>query len=93
MLYNVYFHPLRKYPGPLLHRASCLPRLLSILRGYYSRELFDLAEQYGPIVRVAPNVLIYTDADAWKDIYSNQNGAVNKGEEFEKDAKSYRFST
>lgn len=91
VIYNLYFHPLHNYPGPVLYRASWLPRALRILRGYWTRDLLVLAEQYGPVVRVAPNVLVYTSADAWKDIYGHQNGAVAKGEEFGKDPKFYRF--
>lgn len=41
-------------------------------------------------MRVAPGELVYTTAEAWKDIYSHQNGAVTKGEEFGKDYKFYR---
>lgn len=40
---------------------------------------------------MAPNVLFYTDAGVWKDIYGHQNGAVTKGEEFGKDPKFYRL--
>lgn len=42
------------------------------------------------MVRVAPNMLVYTSAEAWKDIMGHQNGAAVKGEEFDKDAGFYR---
>ncbi|KAJ4423379.1 hypothetical protein N0V82_001982 [Gnomoniopsis sp. IMI 355080] len=90
IIYNLYFHPLRHYPGPLLYRASRFPRALRILNGKWPRELVDLSEKYGPVVRVAPGMLVYTNAEAWKDIFGHQNGAVVKGEEFEKDAYFYR---
>lgn len=41
-------------------------------------------------MRIGPNHLIFTDPDAWKDIYSHHNGAVVKGEEFEKNMLFYR---
>lgn len=41
-------------------------------------------------MRVSPNELVFTHPDAWKDIYSHQNGAVVKGEEFEKHMLFYR---
>lgn len=50
----------------------------------------DLADKYGPVVRVAPGVLVYTNAEAWKDIFGHQNGAAVKGEEFGKDYHFYR---
>ncbi|KAF3766484.1 putative cytochrome P450 monooxygenase [Cryphonectria parasitica EP155] len=89
-IYNIYFHPLRNYPGPLLYRVSKLPRTYSIFRGEWSRELLGLAEKYGPVVRVAPNVLVYTTSDVWKDVYGHHNGADVKGEEFGKDPHFYR---
>lgn len=89
-IYNLFFHPLRHYPGPLLYRASKLPRAVRILRGRWTRDLLGLTEAYGPVVRVAPNELVYTAGEAWRDIYSHHNGAAAKGEEFEKDAKFYR---
>lgn len=92
VIYNLYFHPLRHYPGPLLHRASRLPRAVRILRGRWTRDLLTLTEQYGPVMRVAPDVLVYTGADAWRDIFAhaNTNGAVARGEEFGKDPHFYR---
>lgn len=89
-VYNVFFHPLRRYPGPLLYRASKLPRAVRILRGRWTRDLFALTEAYGPVVRVAPGELVYTTAAAWRDVYGHHNGAAAKGAEFAKDAKFYR---
>ena len=37
----------------------------------------ELHDQYGKIVRLAPNELSFIDTSAWRDIYSGQNG--NKG--------------
>lgn len=67
-----------------------MPRAVRILRGRWTRDLVGLAEQYGPVVRVAPHVLVYTGADAWQDIYAHGNGAVAKGEELGKDPQLYR---
>ena len=30
--------------------------------------------KYGPIIRIAPDELIFLDAKAWKDIYGHRNG-------------------
>lgn len=73
-----------------MYRASRYPRALRIFYGKWPRELVDLSEQYGPVVRVAPNMLVYTTAEAWKDIFGHQNGAAVKGEEFGKDYFFYR---
>jgi cytochrome P450 len=41
----------------------------------------------GPIVRIAPNELSFTDPSAWKDIYSSHPGQPN----FPRDAVDSRF--
>ncbi|KUI53331.1 Isotrichodermin C-15 hydroxylase [Cytospora mali] len=89
-LYNLFFHPLRSFPGPIARRAHILPSILSLFRGQWTKDLLPLVDKYGPVVRVAPNELVFTDPDAWKDIYSHRNGAVVKGEEFGKYLLFYR---
>lgn len=64
-LYNLFLHPLRKFPGPLAHRASILPNALKVARGRWTTGLLPMADKFGPVVRVAPNELIFTDPDAW----------------------------
>ena len=41
-----------------------------MMGGYLPYRLKELHEQYGPVVRVAPNELSFIDAAAWKDIYA-----------------------
>lgn len=55
-----------------------------MLRGKWTAELLPVVEKYGPVVRIRPGELLFTDPDAWKDIYSHHNGALVKGEEFDK---------
>lgn len=69
VIYNIYVHPLRKYPGPRLSAASKLPLIHAIYSGTRSRLVHNLHQRYGPVVRVAPNELCYTDPRAWKDIH------------------------
>ncbi|OTB04367.1 hypothetical protein M426DRAFT_22986 [Hypoxylon sp. CI-4A] len=73
-IYNIYFHPLRNFPGPLLYRGSRLPWALRHATGsqaFYTQKLHD---RYGPVVRVGPSHLSYTDPKAWKDIYGHRVG-------------------
>ena len=74
ILYNVFLHPLRHYPGPLLWRATRLTWVISMQRGYLHHDLLALHDRYGPVVRVAPDELSYVDARAWKDIYFPRPG-------------------
>ncbi|KAB2571421.1 Cytochrome P450 monooxygenase rdc4 [Lasiodiplodia theobromae] len=75
VIYNLFFHPLRGYPGPLLCRATPLPRMRARLAGRSPIQSLELHKRYGKVVRVSPNELSYSDGDAWKDIY----GYGNKG--------------
>ena len=68
-VYNVYFHPLRTYPGPKLWAAFRFPYVYYQLRARLPWHMIALHDQYGPIVRVAPDELAYTSSSAWNDIY------------------------
>jgi cytochrome P450 len=43
-----------------------------------------LHEKYGPVVRISPNHLSYTDARAWKDIYGHRLGSHGEMSEMPK---------
>lgn len=69
VVYNLYFHPLRHFPGPFLCRASSLPWALLYCKGIIPFKVHEWHNQYGHAVRVAPNHLSCTDPRAWKDVY------------------------
>ncbi|KAI9691639.1 MAG: hypothetical protein M1822_007710 [Bathelium mastoideum] len=73
-IYNVYFHPLAVFPGPKLDSAFELSKLIRLNLGDLSSHYKKLHEQYGEVVRVAPNELSYTTAYAWNDIYGFRPG-------------------
>lgn len=68
IIYNVRFHPLASFPGPLARGASRIPYTLSILRGRLHTDTAALHRRYGPVIRVAPNELAFADPSAWKDV-------------------------
>lgn len=74
VVYNLFYHPLREYPGPLLWRISRLPYVHRALKGDLAYHMLDIHKKYGPVVRVAPNELAFADADAWKDIMTQKTG-------------------
>lgn len=47
----------------------------------------DLHRQYGPVVRISPHELAFTDSQAWKDIYGHQ---LKASREMVKDDNFYR---
>ncbi|THH33280.1 hypothetical protein EUX98_g884 [Antrodiella citrinella] len=79
---RVYLHPLAHFPGPKLAAATYW------YTAYYEvwkdgglvEHLVELHKQYGPVVRIGPNDLHFSDPQAYNDIYS---------ERFPKDPKLY----
>jgi cytochrome P450 len=74
-IYNLYFHPLAKFPGPLFWRASRFPHMRAVWGKHFPYEIQKLHARYGDVVRIAPNELSFTNPTAWDDIYSNKDGA------------------
>ncbi|KAI0835729.1 cytochrome P450 [Hypoxylon sp. FL0890] len=69
--YNLWFHPLAKFPGPFLGRASLFYRILHASRGRFHVAVTEAHRKYGPIVRVAPNELSFASVESWKAIYGH----------------------
>ncbi|RYP50574.1 hypothetical protein DL769_010934 [Monosporascus sp. CRB-8-3] len=67
-IYNAFFHPLAKFPGPKLWATSRIPYALEIFRGHPHKTILQLHDEYGDIVRLAPNQLSFRHDNAWKDI-------------------------
>ncbi|GAW13413.1 hypothetical protein ANO14919_027980 [Xylariales sp. No.14919] len=81
-VYNLWLHPLSKYPGPVLARASPLWMARSYFGGKTPTDLQELHNKYGPIVRTGPNELSYINPTLWREIYGFK--AQSQGE-FAKD--------
>ncbi|KAJ6112030.1 hypothetical protein N7523_008091 [Penicillium sp. IBT 18751x] len=84
IIYNVYFHPLAKYPGPRSMAATRIPYMHLILAGQMAQAIKLLHDQYGEVVRIAPDELSFINGDAWKAIYGTRPGHGQK-------PKDYRF--
>lgn len=88
-VYNLVFHPLRKYPGPLLFRATRLAWIRRLLAGSLAQEVLKMTDTYGPVVRIAPNELAFIEPQAWKDIYGHRSGSLSGEEQMSKYRKFY----
>ncbi|KAF4543390.1 Cytochrome p450 protein [Lasiodiplodia theobromae] len=87
VIYNIYFHPLRHFPGPKLYAASRLPYAIDLLRGTLVKRITELHNKYGEVIRIAPEELSFTSADtAWQDVYGFRG---SKKPEMQKDRKWY----
>ncbi|KAF8456860.1 cytochrome P450 monooxygenase [Kalaharituber pfeilii] len=86
---NRYFHPLSKFPGPFWASVSNLYCSLMILTGKSQEMEFDYHKKYGPIVRIAPNLLVVSDPRMLPVIYQRKadktdfyiTGTLGKGPE------------
>ncbi|UJO25015.1 Fatty acid synthase beta subunit hexB [Fulvia fulva] len=71
IFYRLYLHPLRRYPGPKLWAVSRLPYIRSTVKGTIVHDFHKLHQQYGSVVRIAPDELSYSTPDATKVIYQS----------------------
>ncbi|CAI6029751.1 unnamed protein product [Clonostachys chloroleuca] len=86
-IYNAYFHPLARVPGPKLYIFTQIPFNYHSIKGEWNNVLKQLHDQYGPIVRFDINRVSLTTADAFKTIYGHKNDADKT---FHKDPSGYR---
>lgn len=84
--YNYALHPLRKFPGPFFARISPLPHIFHSHRGDLIFWTIAQHEKYGECLRLLPNELSFSGADAYKDIYGFK---TNSSRTLEKDLMFY----
>ncbi|OBT86257.1 hypothetical protein VE02_05868 [Pseudogymnoascus sp. 03VT05] len=77
IIYNIFLHPLARFPGPIHYRASILPWAYETFRGTLTFTVLGLHERYGPVVRISPSELCFSDPQAWRDIYGTTVGQEN----------------
>ncbi|KAH8105264.1 cytochrome P450 [Cristinia sonorae] len=69
-MYNLFFHPLAKFPGPRLAGMTPLWRSWRYLIAQdHIPKLLELHKQFGNVVRISPNELHFSDPDAYGEIY------------------------
>ncbi|KIM94728.1 hypothetical protein OIDMADRAFT_45651 [Oidiodendron maius Zn] len=66
-VYNVFFHPLRHYPGPKLWAMTRIPYTRMFLSGKGHIQILKFHKQYGPVVRIAPEFLSLSHEDAMRE--------------------------
>ncbi|OLN97156.1 Isotrichodermin C-15 hydroxylase 7 [Colletotrichum chlorophyti] len=77
VLYQWYFHPLCRFPGPKLAAISNFPYSRSYLGGRQPWDILKLHDRYGPVVRISPNDLSFNTAKSWSDIYGVRKGQAS----------------
>ncbi|KAF2186177.1 cytochrome protein [Zopfia rhizophila CBS 207.26] len=85
-IYNIWFHPLSKFPEPRLQAASRLPYTISVFRGNATSDTKKWHDKYGHVVRITPDTLSYSCSQAWMDIFgmrqSDKRGNLPKDPRF-----------
>ncbi|EFQ99889.1 hypothetical protein MGYG_02901 [Nannizzia gypsea CBS 118893] len=74
-IYNLFFHPLRKFPGPKYSALSRLPVTWATLSGQRAQFRFNLHRKYGDVVRIASDELSFAHGQGWKEIYGTSANA------------------
>ncbi|KAF7587253.1 hypothetical protein BBP40_007514 [Aspergillus hancockii] len=88
IIYRLYFHPLAKFPGPKLLGASTFPHAYyNWTRGTWYRQVLNLHQRYGRIVRVAPDRLAIDGSIAWDDVFGHKG---NTRPEYGREPEFYR---
>ncbi|EZF31052.1 hypothetical protein H109_05539 [Trichophyton interdigitale MR816] len=72
-LYNIFLHPLRNYPGPILDVASQLIYSYHMVKGDSTKYIASLHERYGDVVRVGPRELSYISPSANRTIFAGKS--------------------
>lgn len=68
--------PQRSIPGPFLARFTRLWYFIQIYKGDFERRNISLHEEFGPVVRVAPDEYSVNDVEAARTIYGLGKGFV-----------------
>ncbi|XP_014556637.1 hypothetical protein COCVIDRAFT_37744 [Bipolaris victoriae FI3] len=67
-IYNIFFHPCRKFPGPKIAAATGIFYHYKCLKGEEAAWETEMHKRYGEVVRLAPDRLSFVTAGAWRDI-------------------------
>lgn len=78
ILYQVFFHPLAKYPGPFLAKLTNFYSVYHAAKGDRHFDLYELHLKHGPIVRWGPSHLSFCSVSALETVYGH-NANVQKG--------------
>ena len=90
VIYNLFFHPLAKIPGPVLMAVTDIPFLYYRAQGAWPHKVKELHDRYGPVVRITDDDVSFITPAAAKTIYGHRAAGQ---ETYQKDHKVYRPSS
>lgn len=68
-IYQLFFSPLSSIPGPWYAAISHLWITTHVLRLQQCKTIHKLFKKYGPVVRIAPNKVIFNDLTSMRTVY------------------------
>lgn len=88
-VYDLFFGPLARIPGPALSAISRLPHVRDLLRGKTVDTITELHKTYGDVVRFSPNEVSFISIEtAFPDIYGFRTGKLKGHVNMQKDSVS-----
>ncbi|KAI9805289.1 MAG: hypothetical protein M1833_005742 [Piccolia ochrophora] len=95
-LFNIFLHPLARFPGPLGAAATSWWKVYHELLKDESviHKYIELHKHYGDTIRVGPNELHFRSSSAYNEIYNSQNRWAKHGffyKTFGSDEASFTF--
>lgn len=79
-LVRCFTSPLRKLPGPTITLFTSLVLKWKEINAARTLYIHALHEQYGPVVRIAPNEVSFTSWPALKEIYCSGGSGYDKSD-------------
>ncbi|GFF58286.1 probable sterigmatocystin biosynthesis P450 monooxygenase stcF [Aspergillus lentulus] len=78
IIHSLYFHPLRRIPGPRLWIIFPVLRHISAVRGRLDLDIPRFHAVYGPAVRFGRDEVSFITPEAWNDIYGHGHRQLPK---------------
>ncbi|XXG99678.1 hypothetical protein Hte_006019 [Hypoxylon texense] len=79
-IYLLYFHPLSRFPGPRFAAISNIWYAYHWISGRWPFVIEEVLNNYGEIVRIAPNELAFGSPAAFSDIYTSHEKGLERFE-------------
>ncbi|KAF4884779.1 Cytochrome P450 monooxygenase BOT1 [Colletotrichum fructicola] len=75
LFYRLFFHPLRKIPGPWYAAATSWYEFYYdvVLDGQLVRQYPILHDKYGPVIRISPDRIHVSDPSFFREVYANNS--------------------
>ncbi|KAL7805663.1 cytochrome P450 [Trichoderma aethiopicum] len=83
IVYRIFFHRLRRFPGPFFAKVTKFYSPWLARDGKLHEKYLKFFEQYGDIVRVAPNELIVLSTDAQQKLHKASSRCSKQGTVYE----------